>query len=388
VTANTYKRIEAELLNARSADEPRGLVEDSMRLEESFPLFDQATYKKIEHTIKSGKSKTQVQKEIRDTICNGTSAKVQPKISVHLILPKARPGEPLDETSEHRRKFIELTRMYLKKWYLDEGSNVALLREKFNSDYSSYKANMVDTDMERRSASTRVSVLVPFMTNQSVKDSERYFSDVRVTPTLPPMYLEPQQWFPSRHYLSINFPREHYSVLAPKVSSFLVGVWGYQVYGTEMDTAVLKDFHLTPETNVPYVTDAESFNFRNTAHYSISKNAWKLKDGTVARPLVMSLIDDLAILKSNFTWSIPLPEIEKLFKATSPIDLQYFGYKDSIFSPALAIQYQDLMWSRVLYNQTELFEMAKYDGSVMFTVQPNFEAFCKWAVPTTSLQSE
>ncbi len=274
---NTYPRVDAEPV-ARSAnykgEVPAGIVEDAMRLDGSAPLFDDAIYKKIETAVKSAKDLQTVQRNIRDVICDGSTARVQPKLTVHLVLSKPPKGEPLDAVAEHNRVFISETRTYLKGFWLDSGSRTDLMGKAYNSDFEQYERNMVTTGMERRSASSLISVGLPFLPGVSAKDAEVYFANSRAMPTLRPISeTGPIDWSPSRSYLSVSFPKEHYVVLSNKVSDMVLAVWGFNGYGTEMKSSVAHNVQFTPETTFQYFGISDGFMFRNSAHYMATGNS-------------------------------------------------------------------------------------------------------------------
>lgn len=390
-STNTYSRVETEPVHVTTnykGEVPQGIVEDAMRIDGSAPLFDATTYKRIESAATASKDLAVVQQKIRDAVCNGSNPRVQPRLTVHLVLNKPTKGEPLDVVAEKNRILIAETKLFLKKVWLDEASRTDLMGKTYNSDYEDYQRNMVQTDMERRSSSSRVSVGVPFMTVSSIKEIENYFANSCAVPTLRPIQeTGTNEWFPSRSYLSIAF-ENHYFVLSSKVTDLLLAVWGHDTYGTEMKSTVVKGVQLKPETTFQNFGISDGFNLRNSMFYAVSGNSWKLKDGTVARPLVKTVMDDLAVLKSSFSWRIPKKDIERLFHETDDADLQYFGYDGDNYSAALALEHQAFIWSRMLENQTEISQSSKADGSILYEVRPSLAAFCKWSVPTAALSAQ
>lgn len=392
-SANTYSRVEAEPLHVAAnykGEIPQGIVEDSMRVDGSAPLFNSSTYKKIESAASTSKDLAVVQQKIRDAVCDGSNPRVQPKLTVHLVLNKPTKGEPLDVVAEKNRIFIAQTKIFLRKFWLDEASRTDLMGKTYNNDYEDYERHMVQTGMERRSSSSRISVGVPFITVSTAKDVESYFANARAVPTLRPIEeTGPTQWFPARSYLSVAMDN-HYFVLSSKVTDILLAVWGFNTYGTEMQSNIVRGVQFKPETTFQYFGISDGFNFRNSMLYAISGNSWKLSDGSVARPLVKTVMDDLAVLKTSFSWRIPKDDIERLFHVTDSVDLQYFGYnpENGSYSAAYALEHQSYLWSQMLENQTEVTQTSKEDGSVVYELRPSFTAFCKWAVPTTSLSAQ
>lgn len=391
-TAYTYRRVEVEPVNIVAdykGEKPVGIVEDAMRLE-STPLFDQATYQRIESAAKSAKDIPSLQTKIRDAVCDGEQPRSQPKLTVRLILSRPTKGEALDVVAERNRVFINEAKIYLKQYWLNESSRLEIAREKFNSDFDLYKKDLVDTNLERKWASHRISVGVPFIAGSTAKDAEKYFASSHATPNLRPIeQTGPNEWFPGRSFLSLAFPN-HTFVMSNKVSDFLISVWGQNSYGTEMDSEIAHDVQLGPMTTFRYFGMSDGFNYRNNAFFTPSKSSWKLKDGSIANPLVLSHFDDLAALKSGFSFRIPKEELARVFKTSSPLYLQYFGYDydSGKYAASLAIAHQDYIWQHVLANQTEVTQSSQEDGSVTFELKPSFEIFCKYGVPASSLVAQ
>jgi hypothetical protein len=77
------------------------------------------------------------------------------------------------------------------------------------------------------------------------------------------------------------------------------------------------------------------------------------------------VIDDLAILRIAFVWHIPKEDLARLFGAKSSLELKYFGYDYDTgkFSAAEAVQYNDLIWEKMLANQTAISEASEDKGS-------------------------
>ena len=392
-STNQYRRIEAEPIRVTADTKgvaPIGIVEEAMRIQRSVHLFDEVTYKRLEEAAKSSKDQATIQANIRNALCDGSRPRTQPKLTVHLVLNKPIPGTPLDEAAGKNRLFINQTEIYLRRYWLDEGSRTDLIGKTYNSDFEQYEKNMVETNMERKFSSSRISVGVPFISGDSIKDVETYFANAHAIPNLKPL-LDPTQWFPSRSYLSVAFPKEHYFVLSSKVSDLLIGVYGQKVYGTEMETEIDHDVQLTPTTTYRYFSQQDGFNFRNSAHYALG-GTWKLSDGTRGQILVQSWLEDLAILKFMYSWKIPKEDLTRLFHipADDSNALQYYGYnfESRQYSASLALEHQGTMWTRMLENQTELSSSSKEDGSILYEMKPDFSAFCKWAVPINALKSE
>lgn len=388
-SVNTYSQVKAEPIVV-SADSkgivPSGIVEDAMRIE-STALFDDRTYKRIEEAAKSAKDIASAQKNIRDAVCDGTTPRARPKLTVHLVLNRPSKGEALDIIAKQNQILINQTAHYLKADWLDEGSRTDFIGKSYNPDFHQYHDELIETKMERKFASSRISVGVPFISGNTARDAERYFASAHTTPNLQsPKEKWAHEWFPSRSYLSMAF-KNHYFVLSSKVSDMMVAVWGYERYGTEMKTEIDHDVQLTPTTTFMYFGMSDGFIFRNSAHYKPSVNSWKLEDGSIANPLVVSVLDDLAVLKSEFVLKIPKEDIRRLFGITRRDLLQYFGYEydSEKFSASKALEHQGYIWSQILENQTEVSQSSQEDGSIMFEVAPSFEAFCKWAVPASSL---
>lgn len=386
---NSYRRVDVEPVKVGPDYKgvvPVGIVEDAMRME-STPIFDEATYHRIENSVKGVKDLAEAQVKIRDAVCDGTNPRSQPKLTVRLILSKPMKGEALDVVAERNRVFINEAKIYLKQFWLNEGSRPNIATQKYNSDFEMYKTDIVDTNLERKWASHRFSAGVPFITGNTAKDAEKYFAQSHATPNLRPIeQTGPNEWFPGRSFLSLAFPNHTY-VMSNKVSDFLISVWGQNVYGTEMETEIAHDVQLGPMTTFRYFGMSDGFNYRNTALYQPSSNSWKLSDGSIANPLVMSHFDDLAVLKSEFSFRIPKEELARLFGARSAFNLQYFGYNYDTekFAASQAIAHQDYIWQHVLANQTEVTQTSQEDGSVTFELRPSFELFCKYGVPASSL---
>ena len=386
---NSYRRVEVEPVKVvpdYKGVTSVGIVEDAMRLE-STPIFDQATYQRIENAAKAAKDLPSLQTKIRDAVCDGEKPRSQPKLTVRFILSRPMKGEALDVVAERNRVFIDEAKIYLKQFWLNDGSRPDIAKQKYNSDFEMYKTDIVDTNLERKWASHRFSAGVPFITGNTAKDAEKYFASAHATPNLRPIeQTGPNEWFPGRSFLSLAFPN-HTFVMSSKVSDFLVSVWGQDVYGTEMKVEIAHDVQLEPMTTFMYFGMSDGFNYRNTALYTPSKSSWKLTDGSIANPLVMSHFDDLAVLKSEFSFRIPKEELARLFGARSSFALQYFGYNYDTekFAASQAITHQDYIWQHVLANQTEVTQTSQEDGSVTFELRPSFELFCKYGMPASSL---
>lgn len=389
--SNSYHRIEAEPVKLKAnykGIKPAGLVEDAMRIE-TMPLFDGSTYERIESAAQSSDDIASAQLKIRDAVCDEAKAR-QPKLTIHLILNKPMKGQALDVVEEKNRLIVNQVELYLKQYWLDEGSRTDLMSLSYNSDFEMYQKNMVETDMERKSADQRISVGIPFITGDSFNDAIKYFKQAHATPNLRPFeQTGPTQWFPSKSFLSLAF-KDHEFVLSNKVSDFVVTTWGHEVYGTEMKTEIGHDVQLEPSTTFENFGGSDGTNFRKSSHYKPSASSWKLADGTIANPLVIYYFDDLAILKSEFVFKVPKEELEHLFGITSANELQYFGYdlNSGDFSASLALEHQAYAWSQMLGVSTQISQTDKKDNWITFEVKPRFiEPFCKWTVPVSTLKA-
>lgn len=389
---NSYRRIGAEHVGQQDdAPIPLGVVEDAARIG-NLHYFDDAAYRKIAKAVLGYQSnRSKALEEVREAICDGKRARTIPSLSVNLILPKDPPGLPLDTASHARTEFMRLTRIYLKKWFLDEAADPRLLTDKFNSDFGQYKENVIDTGGERKWANRRFGVVVPFAESSKRPDVEKYYRELTATILVPDMeHTDPVEWFPSRYYVATFFPKDHAVILAPKVSPLLIGGWGFEKYGTEMTSMVTKTGRVGDDTSLqPFASEEDTFNLRSRAAYTVAENAWKLDDGTVVHPLLLSVLEDLALLKREFTFVLPKSVIESLFSTYLAVDQQYYGrdYQSGKFSAKLARDHSDAIWSRFLYNQTEVMESAQRDGSTKFTIKTDFTLFCTYAVPLTAIQT-
>lgn len=387
---NTYQRIPAELVkvsaNAKGVALV-GIVEDAMQIHESH-LFDALTYKRIEAATAKAKDIKAASAAIQNAICDGTRPKVKASLFFHLVFNKPTPGTSLDVAADKNKLLASQVPLYLQRYWLYEASRPELIGQKYNPDFAAY-AEMLDAGMERKWANRRTSVGIPFLTGASKSEVEKYFSNAHATPNLRDIgNTGPVEWYPSRSFLSVDLGN-HQFILSNKVSDFLVGVWGYETYGTEMQTEIAKDSQMSPNVSFRYFTQSDGAEFRNYANFAVSSNSWKLEDGTVVHPLVLSVFDDLAVIRKLFTFRIPKADLERLFEAKTSEALKYFGYDfhSGNFSAETALEFQDHMWKEILANQTEVLSTAKDGGSIEYEVRPSFEAFCKWAVPVSSLRA-
>ncbi|MBL7670752.1 MAG: hypothetical protein JNM39_09715 [Bdellovibrionaceae bacterium] len=351
-------------------------------------LFDSATYKRIEVAIAKAKDMKTVSAAIQNAVCDGTKSKVKASLFFHLVFNRPTQGTPLDVAAQRNRLLASQVPLYLQRYWIHEASRPELVGQKYNPDFSTY-AEMLEAGMERKWANRRTSVGVPFLTGVTKSEIEKYFSNAHAVPNLRDIQQTgPVEWYPSRSFLSVDVGN-HQFILSNKVSDFLVGAWGYENYGTEIQTEIDKDSQMAIDVTFRYFSMQDGWEFRNHSSFAVSSNSWKLEDGSIAHPLILSFLDDLAVIRKLFTFRIPKADLERLFEANTPDALKYFGYDfhSGNFSAESAIEFQDHMWKDILSNQTQVFSTAKDDGSVEYEVRPSFEAFCRWAVPISSLRA-
>ena len=390
-SANSYRRVKADPISVKADEKgivPAGIVEDGMRIE-TMPIFDKQTYAKIEAAIKSQGSISSTLEKIRDAVCDGTKVRSQPKLTIRLVLNKPVKGEALDIAAERNRLLINQTKTYLKQYWLDEGSRTDLTDKKFNSDFQDYQETMVETGMERKTASSRVCVGIPFIKGDTLQNVENHFRQSHATPNLKPLEeIFPDQWFPSRSFLSIALPGQNF-VLSSKVSDFIIAEWGHESYGTEMREQITHDWQVEKSSTQSCYGPSEGFNYRNTSHFKPSANSWKLASGSPAHPLVLYYLDDLSLIKMGFAFQIPKDEIERIFGLTSPEHLKDFGYdyNSGKFSASVALENQAKAWSRVLANQVEITQTSQDDGNVLFHMAVRLDVMCRYGLPVSSLRA-
>ncbi len=394
-TTNRYRRISAEPVtssNVGSKESPKGVVEDAARVGD-FHIFDETTYRKIDQALKKYRSNREESLEgIRGAVCDGRRPRVNPTYSIKLILPKAPAGIPLDEATRVQADYLEFTRQYLKYGFLDEASDPKLLTEKFNSDFNRYKENVIDTEGERRWANQKFGVVIPFQSSTARLDIEKYYRNAIAMPLVPDFrQIDRSEWFYGRYFLATAFQKDRTIILTPKVSPTLVGSWGYQSYGTEMGQAVIQFGRVTESTSLaPYASEEDDFNLRTRSAYTISENKWKLEDRSFVQPMLLSVLEDIALLKQEFTFVFSREDVEQIFSAHNAREQQYFGisYETGKFSPQYAIDHANTIWSKVLAHATEIQEAAQDDGSVNFTLKLDMSLFCSKGASKFSLQSQ
>lgn len=98
---------------------------------------------------------------------------------------------------------------------------------------------------------------------------------------------------------------------------------------------------------------------------------------------------DLALLRATYTFKIPRPTLERLFKAWGDLNAVYWGwrYETGQWSSRLALENSPFMWTKYLANQTELTESPQSDQGIRFDILLRLDLWCAHGIAATDLIS-
>jgi hypothetical protein len=214
--------------------------------------------------------------DAQSVICSGGTAKYNPEFRVEFVMPKPKPGTPLDKASEHTQRFLKMVRAYFTHGW-------------FYNDLSNYR-----TDMEYSLEDNPHQL-------SSQTDIAKFYSEQSFNPEVSRMQLGPAEWFPQRHLALFVERGSNRAVLVPKLFFFLKGEKMDALFGNHFDYI---------NQNTAGMLDSNTF-------FTLSE---KDKNGF---PIQYSFADDLSYIKREF---IILPKDKSISNALAHKQFDWLNF--------------------------------------------------------------
>lgn len=384
-----YDLIPAEKVSATKGDENKDLAVDAMRVQHLF-VFPNAIGSKM--TEMATKGDADAFGKIQGLFCDGKRPRSKAEMKIILVPPTPPKGQSIEKVANLKKRFIELAKRYLKEGYFFELANTEFSgADKTNPDFANYKRYVLDSGYERK-YTNRFSTTIPFVPAQKKKPIVEFYKSVKFMPSLSSMRWD-DPWDTIEHaqtnLLFIFLPSESITLLLPKAVAIYKGEWGHGNKGTEVKGGIGFASSDSLETSDSLQT------FYRNANYMASETEWKLKElpENSIFPLQLSNAEDLAFLKKNYSFILPVDVAKKVFGDLDEKDItQYVGYtKDDAgkltFSSSLAIEHTDFLWQGVLAAQTKITQADQSDGTIVFDLTLDMDLACKYMVPLADMQS-
>ncbi len=384
--ASKYDLISAEKVSTAGSDENKDIVVDAMKVNQIFLAPNSVGKKMAELASKEGPN---TYRDIQALWCSGTKAKFKSELKIVAVPPTPPPGIPMDKVAAARKRFIDIARRFLKERYLYEFSNTQFSGQSapINPDYDAYKRYVLDTEGERK-FTNRFNVEIPFAPVSTKKNLITFYKQIRNLPSFSAM-----RWdklgdtidHAATNFLFLFLPHENVALLFPKAAATY-----HAEYGGGNGTEVAGKLAFVSSDTLERSDSLQIF--YKSVSYMPSTIGWKIKDLPEAiYPLQFTIAEDLAFLRANYTFIVPVEAANKIFGNIEDQNIeQYVGYSKNgegklTHDISLTIENSDFLWRGMLAANTSVTQSDQADGSVSFKVE--LDTPCKYMVPLADLQS-
>lgn len=369
---------------------PENIVEDAARIRE-FNIFPKAVTTSLNNGFAQGGENRKTFSNIKNFLCNGDKPKIRPTLSVKVIPPKAPKEIALDVVVEAKKNFLKYAKYFLQTRFFsstvpDKGG------VEVNPDYSAILKNNNDTRPPRN-----LMYNFPVIKSQGKSEIEKFYQTLLYVP----------RFYELRWIENFNEPNSHIDsqffslwlgdtsvILVPKAGLFATAGWDDDRRPTKpfFTTAAMAESSDTlPKIKSGKIGDDSDHDFlKKISHVMGSEYGWQSDEQGLVFPLQAAFSKDLEFLYDHFTFIFSRDSIKQAFGYNDELVTQHFGpdFFTEKFSPAVALQNKNMIWSLVLWKSTELKESQQSDGTVLYDVSLNFKLFCQFSTPVADLQSE
>ncbi len=379
-----------DLADSNVSTAPSTIMEDAAKLS-GFTIFPKTVSSDITKIIDEGGNSKEAKRKVHRLICQSNEPRFTPTVKVKVIPPRVPAETPFDKATESRKEFLFLARIFLQTRFfytLAHGPNGAEGYRKDFSDYIAAKASGREDQLRG------INLDIPIAAGQEIKLVAKFYQDLRYLPA----FLE-KRWIeniysPDFHidfFFNAIFFSSNSAVLVPKAGTFLST--GFDRYNGVQLEPTIGVFHINEQRGdegIPPLDSGRNDTLYKNVPLTISKQGWKVADGSTVYPMQVSYSKELSYIVNNFTFVLSREVIEKELNINNKLVTQHLGldFYTEKFRPQTAIKGKDFIFEQYFKQFTSLKEAPQENGVVEYQVSLDLGLFCSHGISLGDLLSD